>query len=158
MPTMKRLVLVSIFLWGMLFLAGCQEPEITPLTSPYDAVNELAGLSSSVLDDGAVSIGMTIIYDNQTTKELTYGEAFVIEQKNNNQWYQIPYLDEEGVAFIEIAYLLPPKTQKEWRVSWRNIYGNLEPGSYRLIKEFVGVEDEAQYYRMYPIATEFTIK
>lgn len=82
----------------------------------------------------------------------------MIEQQVGDQWYQLPYLDEEGVAFIEIAYSLPPKTQREWRVSWGNIYDNLDPGSYRLIKEFVGVEDDGDYYRLYPIATVFTIE
>lgn len=155
---MKRLFLVFSLLWGVLFLAGCQESETDPLTSPYDRVNELAGLSSSISNDSAGATGVIIIYDNQTTKELTYGEAFVIEQKINNHWYQLSYLDEEGVGFIEIAYLLPSNTQKEWRVSWGNIYGNLEPGSYRLVKEFVGVEDDGEYYRLYPIATEFTVE
>lgn len=155
---MKRLFLVFSLLWGVLFLTGCQEPETTRLTSPYDAVNELTGLTSSISNKSAVETGITIIYDNQINKELTYGEAFVIEQQISDNWYQIPYLDEDNVAFIEIAYLLPPKDQREWRVSWGNIYGQLDSGDYRLIKEFVGFEDDAQYYRLYPIATEFTVE
>lgn len=155
---MKSLFLVFSLLWGVLFLTGCQEPETTPLTSPYDAVNELAGLTANISNESAIETGITIIYDNQTHKELTYGEAFVIEQQMNGNWHQVPYLDEDNVAFIEIAYLLPAQTEREWRVSWGNIYGQLDPGDYRLVKEFVGVEDDGQYYRVYPIAAEFTIE
>lgn len=155
---MKKIFLSFIFLGGILFFSACQERETKLPASPYDTVNELPGLSSFIAESSTGAGGMTVIYDNQSTREFTYGEAFVIEQQVGDQWYQLPYLDEEGVAFIEIAYSLPPKTQREWRVSWGNIYDNLDPGSYRLIKEFVGVEDDRDYYRLYPIATVFTIE
>lgn len=155
---MKRLWMIFSLLWGLLFLTGCLETETASLPSPYEGVNELAGLTSSISNSSAGEAGITIIYANQTNKELTYGEAFVIEEQIGGSWHQIPYLDEDGVAFIEIAYLLPAGEDREWRVSWSNIYGPLDSGDYRLVKEFIGVEDDASYHRVYPVATEFKVE
>lgn len=151
---MKRLWMVFSLLWGLLLLTGCQERATAPLPSPYEEVNELPGLSSYISNSSAVETGIIIIYDNQTDREFTYGEPFIIEQQIDGSWYQLPYLDEDGVAFIEIAYLLAPGEEREWRVDWENIYGPLDSGDYRLVKEFTGGEGDGSY----SIATEFEIE
>jgi len=54
------------------------------------------------------------------------------------------------------AWIIPMNDSVEWNVDWEWLYGQLSPGTYRIVKEIMnfrgtGDYDKAEYY------AEFTI-
>lgn len=154
---MKKLwMTVTVLFIGTVLLSACVQTEPERESSTFETVNTLVGLTASLEADTLSTTGAVINYTNQTEHELTYGEAYILEEKVDGDWYQVPYLDEDGVAFIEIAYILPPESASEWTADWEEIYGPLEPGDYRLVKDFLIVAEPGNY-DTHHIATEFHI-
>lgn len=150
----KLLAFMFISSIGIVMLTGCSsntDADLEP--TPYASVNNLQNVTAMVKDGTLTENGLTILYQNSTDSEFTYGEAYVIEQKINNEWYQVPYLTKDGAVFIEIAYYLSPHSTAEWVTDWERIYGSLEVGEYRLVKEFLATGNDEKYY----IAMEFNI-
>lgn len=154
-----KILLAFMFISSMsiVILTGCSSNADRALEpTPYATVNDLKGVTAMDKDGTLTANGLTIRYQNGTDSEFTYGEAYVIEQKINDEWYQVPYATDDDVAFIEIAYYLFPKATVEWTTDWESIYGSLETGEYRLVKAFLAV-GAASDYETYYIATEFII-
>ena len=76
-------------------------------------------------------------------EEKNYGEWFRIDKKENGEWRGLETADENYV-FDAIGYILKPSKQSEEKIDWRELYGELERGEYRLVKnisgKYIGVE------------------
>lgn len=94
--------------------------------------------------------GATIILKNNSDNIYEYGEEFVIEKKENGEWQKLEYLN--GAGFIEPAYELGRRKERELKIDWSNIYGELEEGTYRFSKEISGTSGHKDIW------VEFTIK
>lgn len=85
--------------------------------------------------------------------ELEHGDEFYIEMYENGGWKPVPYLN--SVAFTAIAHQL--EKNSNWRLSmdWEDMYGQLSPGHYRLVKEFMDFRENG--YDAVLIFAEFII-
>ncbi len=77
-----------------------------------------------------------------------YDESFIIEKEQNGEWYEL--VPPNSFHFNEPYYSL--KTIENELLDYKEIYGDLEPGDYRLIKEFNLDNDK------FNLAVEFEIK
>ncbi len=115
-----------------------------------DEVEELEKYLNTV-NDGSMSIkegtltnsGFTLIITNLSNNEIILGEEYRIDKKENGKWRPVvPIIDNYG--FIDIGYILKPNDDFETKINWKWLYGELETGEYRLIKEvndkYVSVE------------------
>ena len=61
----------------------------------------------------------------------------MLEKKIKGDWYQVPtIIDEYG--FNDIGYDLTPSSEaQEFKIDWDWLYGKLDPGEYRLIKNIL---------------------
>lgn len=66
---------------------------------------------------------------------IWWGEQFELERYNNETkiWEPVPTLCEP--CFNEIAYEMGRNKIGEWKTDWEWLYGKLECGKYRIIKE-----------------------
>ena len=103
------------------------------------------------IKDGTLSnIGATFILRNDSDKLLHYEDAYEIEIKKGNDWYEI---DTEFFVNAPLWELEQNKT-KEIELNWEDAYGKLSKGKYRIIKKvYFEKESEQQFY----ISTEFNI-
>ena len=67
-------------------------------------------------------------------EENVYGEWYRIEKFENETWQEVEIVAENPV-FTSIGYLLDENNQLELQVNWDWLYGSLNSGRYRLIKE-----------------------
>lgn len=99
-----------------------------------------------------------VITDSNEIHYPGYGEWFRIDKKVNGIWRE---LDQKADAtFKAIGYIVGQDNKLELTVDWSKIYGELDPGEYRLVKN---VYDNSQEYKNYSdgyryFDAEFTIE
>ena len=65
------------------------------------------------------------------------GEYFSIEKKNGNQWEELDAKNDVG--FEDIGIIIPPEDGISHEYDWSYLYGELEPGDYRInVKVWAG--------------------
>lgn len=74
------------------------------------------------------------IYNN-TNNEMYYGVNFEIEKLEDNVWKSFNVNSE----WIDLAVILKAKSFNNEKAEWKNIYGELESGKYRIIKNINGI-------------------
>ena len=86
--------------------------------------------------------GATLVWNHYdpeaATGELQCGDDFVLQQKKEGQWEEVPVVVEGNYGFHAVAYPLPAGETKEQELDWKWLYGQLAPGEYRIAK---GVDD-----------------
>ncbi len=139
---MKR----SIFLLSTLFvfaLSGCGETERFSRESTYKESNDKS-VTLSISEDSITSKGLTLTIKNNTDKDITYGEDYVLEQKRNDKWYK----SNDEQSFTALGNVLEANGTDEQKVS----YSALEDGEHRIIKIFNSDSEE------FELCAEFDLK
>lgn len=125
--------------------------------TPDNTVNNLDGVTMTVKEDSVTPSGLTAIIENESDKQCTYGEYFSLEKESAGTWYQVPVILEDNYGFNEIGFDLPPGDVQEWTADWEWLYGKLDAGNYRIVKDILDVRQPGDYDTYY-LAAEFTIK
>ena len=104
--------------------------------------------------------GATLVFNQHDADapkgELIYGEDFVIEVLKNGEWEEVPIPLEGNYGFNAIAIMLPCEEISEREIDWEWLYGELEPGEYRIGKS---VDDfiESGNYEKYMVYAHFIL-
>lgn len=77
---------------------------------------------------------------------------YEIEIKKDGEWHKI----NVELYFTVPAFQLSARENKEIEINWKNGYGKLAKGTYRIIKE-INYEYEEGKYKSFNVAVEFTI-
>ena len=108
----------------------------------YNEESQIPEIALSVSLKDITPTGATFVFDQYDADapegELVYGAEFVIEVLKNGEWERAPITKEGSYAFILIGYTLPCGEITEFEIDWGWLYGDLEPGEYRIGK---GVDD-----------------
>lgn len=117
--------------------------------------NNLDGVSLKVTECTKYSLTMEI--SNNTDLQVEYGEDYLLEvfDEEIQTWTSVPYKDTE-VAFHDIAYVMTKGEPAVLSVDWTSMYGELEEGRYRIVKE-VNDSRETGDYTTYTLMDEFEI-
>lgn len=104
----------------------------------YSAESNIEKLGLFFSMKNITSTGTTIIfnqhYADSSEKGLIYGDDFVMEQKVNGNWEEVPVVVEGDYGFHDIAYIIKNGDITESELDWEWLYGELEPGEYRIKK------------------------
>jgi len=124
----------------------------------YETVNNLEGITMSVKEGTASSTGLSLIFENNSESQCQciYGEYFVLEKKLDEKWYEVPVTFEGDYGFEDIGYELNPGDSGEWTVDWKWLYGSLDAGEYRIVKDILDFRKTGDYDTYY-LAAEFAI-
>ena len=108
------------------------------------------------VEDGSVTPQSVVLkLYNGTGLDIQFGDGYYLEQMADGEWNRCPYI-AGNQAFHDIAYSLETGKPAQIKLDWAWLYGILDKGNYRLVKEirdFRGTGD----YDTYEIAAEFTI-
>ncbi|MBO5999531.1 MAG: hypothetical protein J6P87_07565 [Lachnospiraceae bacterium] len=94
------------------------------------------GLMTQIRDiraDGA-TVRFTLWDPDAPDGEVIYGDDFVLEKQVDEDFYEElpPVID--NAAFNDIGYTILPDAENDWAVNWKWLYGEIEPGDYRIRK------------------------
>ena len=131
---MKKTLSLVLALITLLFcLIGCNNSKEIVLTDK-DIHTDYAGvyLTLSSVDESGEYSKLNAVWHNETTKTVTYGNWFVIEKKDGENWTDVSTAD---VQFTEEAYVLESNktNEKSYTTKFADISGE---GTYRVRTEF----------------------
>ncbi len=113
-------------------------------------------VTMEIKEDLFSPIGATLVFQNDSNKQMMFNEAYILETKVDNIWYEIPVLVDKSFS-RKGGYELALGQSKEFEVDWQDLYGELKPGAYRIIKDLVGFRGKTNYEKDY-MECEFDIK
>lgn len=144
--------------------ANTEALPMEPTGRPEENVDYNKGTVIEVGDEGFPNWGLTLSVKNVTSTGLTLlctqsggeptgtletGEPYRLISLVDGTWKTVEELPlPEGVdgrAWNSLAYLIPMEETREFEINWGWIFGELPPGTYRLIKEFMDFRGTANY-------------
>ena len=107
----------------------------------YGAIGVYA--EDSYIDDIHVSVSAKNIspthatlnfgqYDTSVATELSFGEDFIIEKKEAENWKEAAVAVEGDYGFNAVAHTISKGSDTQYEYNWEWLYGALAPGEYRL--------------------------
>ena len=80
--------------------------------------------------------------------ELEYGDDYSLERLDGEAWTPVPVIFDGEWAINSIAYIIPKEPENsasDWAVDWEWLYGELEPGDYRIGKSVLDFRGSGDY-------------
>ena len=75
---------------------------------------------------------ISIIIINNNDNEIGYDQEYKIQKNINGEWKYLDYLP--NTSWNDIAYIIKANSQTTKKLNLENTYGELEKGTYRIIK------------------------
>lgn len=94
----------------------------------------------------------TIIIIDNNEKPYVYSKWFRIDKKQNGKWNTLNDIND-GYSFTAEGYSLDNTGKLETTVNWSNLYGTLDVGDYRIVKNVYDSNGKELY-----CSCDFTIK
>jgi len=117
-------------------------------------LNEVKGVTMTIKEGTLTRTGATIIITDLSGKDNVYGNWYRIDKKENGIWQELDIIFEGNYGCNLIGYSPNENNQLEMDVNWEDLYGKLESGEYRLVKETsIPLENQKYYF-----SVEFVLK
>jgi len=135
---MKKVMYIVILIILMVNSTACKafkKLDVSKLEkSTYDVSQQSKDVALSIKEENIVknTESITLIYTNFSDKEYIYGKEPHLEIEVDDIWYVVPTL--ETAAWDEMAYILSPNDIREDVFPIKEYYGELNEGSYRIVK------------------------
>ena len=84
-------------------------------------------------EDTLTNTGGIVIIEDKCPNKIIYGSSFWIERYNNGNWERLESKNDYG--FTLMAYYVDENGILEMEQNWDYIYGPLDKGTYRLVKD-----------------------
>lgn len=137
---MKRFMLLICAVLVALTVACGAESNLKK--SEYSDANVLTDISM-VVKEGTVERKVetvTLIITNLSSKTYMYGAPYELEVARNGEWYTYP--PKEDLSWILIVYMFESDGTSEETITLYSYYGELKPGTYRIVKSFSTEDSE----------------
>ena len=109
------------------------------------------------IEEGSLSSkGATLVITDNNESPFAYYEWFRIDKKENGEWTELEKKDKNYTFPSTATMPVSPRTF-EMIVKWSDLYGSLEPGDYRIVKNVVDVNNDSDDNKLY-FSCEFTIE
>lgn len=116
-------------------------------------IDDLDGISMTIKDGTLTRKGATIIITDTSNRKNVYGESYRIDKEENNKWTELDTIID-NYAFNSIGYYVDKNNKLELDINWEWLYGKLENGKYRIVKDTQEAGEGTNHY----ITVEFVIK
>ncbi len=102
----------------------------------------------------------TVIIEDYSNGQYLYGSFYKIEKYNSNgEWTDLVYINDKNTSWNSMGYK-PDKTGIiKYELDWKELYGELSAGKYRIVKTAVKESDPCiNGCKVYNISVEFNIE
>ena len=114
-----------------------------------ESQSEASGVSLTIKSGTLTNTSATVIITDENDQKYSYEQWFRIDKKENDTWKEIDTISDD-YTFITLAYNVGKDGTLEMKQDWKDLYGELESGTYRLVKQ---INDNGTKY----FWVEFTI-
>ena len=153
---MKKIFAIML---ALMMLCSCANEETNVPENPEEENSE----AENIENDWGVTLSVKNITKSGATIVFTQAGGNPTGELMTGSYYRLEHTDEElafaiegEIAWTAEAYMIPMNGEFEMEVKWEWLYGTLEPGTYRIVKQVMdfrgpGDYDEKEY------SAEFTI-
>lgn len=85
-----------------------------------------------ILKDTITNSSVEILITDNNENNGGWGKSYRIQKKENGKWNDLKPIQD--LVFEEIAFLLDENNQLKQKINWKKFYGELEKGTYRIVK------------------------
>lgn len=117
-------------------------------------MDQLENVSMKIKDGTLTKTGATVIITDTSNLDHTYGVEYRLEKFENNEWIKLK-MKPETYAWTLVGYFVDENNELEMEHDWDYLYGELESGHYRLVKNLSLQEGEQMV--THEFSAEFTI-
>lgn len=170
METKKRLTLKRNYTWLLILVAAillalCVYTVKTMITkepaSQIDLTTDASQIGITMNIENADERGVTYTFISEPTDdavgELSTGSWYAIMKYDGKKWVDVPYiLDPDTVGWTSEAILIAPNETTTMEEEWDWLYGELEPGTYRFVKNVMNFKTTGDY-DIYTVFADFEI-
>ncbi len=150
---MKKVILTILLCVVMVVVfTGCGKKNEFDIGSKSDIIISQENVSLSIKDGTLKNTGATLVLTNNSDKNYQYGNPYEIEIKQDGVWHKI----NVELNFTLPSFDLKANETKEIDLKWKDGYGKLAKGTYRIIKG-IDYEYEEGKYQSFNVAVEFNI-
>ena len=118
----------------------------------HESLKELEGVTMFTKEGSVNAKGLTLRFGNKIKPEVIYGEDFILEKKIDESWYELPVIIDGEYGFNDVGHEITFEGGPDWDVDWQWLYGELQEGQYRIIKEVLNLEEDGDYESYYLVA------
>ena len=132
----KKLLICLLIGISSIILIGCNKTKF--IVKETSELNELEGVSMTIKEGTLTRVSTTIIITDLSGEDNTYGSQYRIDKRGNNKWTSLKTIDGKDwteVAWTLIGYNVDKNNKLEMDINWENLYGKLENGEYRIVKD-----------------------
>lgn len=97
-------------------------------------LNELENVLITIEEGTLTSDGASIVITDVSGKNYVYGSWYRIDKRINGQWQEEKIIFEGNYGWNDIAYHVDITGNLVLNVPWKNLYGTLDEGYYRIVK------------------------
>ena len=123
-----------------------------PIDKVYE-LNDAKGVSMTIKEGTLTDTGATIIIKDISNKNNTFGEEYRIDKYVNNEWQELDVVVKGNYGWNDIGYHVDKNNKLELTIDWEWLYGKLEKGKYRLVKNSLDLKNKKHTF-----SVEFEIK
>ncbi|MCL2286674.1 MAG: hypothetical protein FWC32_09985 [Firmicutes bacterium] len=99
-------------------------------------VNYWQGMRLYVEKGSVTPTGLRLTMINDSDSEMGHGTPYSIQQYVNGEWQQVPFTVNE-VIWIMPLFIIGPGYSTEENINWEHMHGQLPPGRYRVVRNFM---------------------
>ena len=92
---------------------------------------------------------------NNSVNDVAFGDYYSIEKLNGGMWKKLNYITSETPDWNDMTYVIETGSRADFNFYWADMYGELEPGEYRMVKLYIDSSNSAEINYLYGY---FTIK
>ena len=106
------------------------------LSALLSGCGDSAPVGFKVLKDTVTPTGLTYRI-TQKNEGWTFGDEFWLEKQDGEAWNPVPRIESEAeIVWNAVEHVPDPGQSKDMSAGWAMLYGELEPGHYRIGKRF----------------------
>ena len=107
---------------------------VMPKLTSTAELNEIEDVVMTIVDGSLTNKGATILITDYSGERYTYNLWYRIDQKIDGKWQEREYIVDGDVAWNEPAFYVDKNHELVMEEDWSWLYGELEKGTYRLVK------------------------
>lgn len=132
--------------------ANNMDNEIYNNDASLDVERSVDNVTMTVKEGSLSSSGATVVITDNNESPFIYDSWFRIDKKENGEWINSKKITNE-YSFTSEGYALKEAGDIEMKVDWSELYGSLESGDYRIVKDVYDNNGDTLYF-----SCEFTIE
>ncbi len=141
---MKKILICLIALVAGLTLTGCEDKLKTTIKDIAE-LNEIDGVTMTIKKDTLTRTGATIIITDVSGKSNIYGDEYRLDKKVNGKWEELEVIYKGDYGWNLVGYTKDKNNKIEMDMNWEWLYGSLEDGEYRIVKDTATIQMDKKY-------------